>query len=45
MHKKNETPLHYAAKSNSKDMMELLISKGANAKAKDIFFLTILTLF
>ena len=26
---KNETPLHYAAENNSKEMIEILISKGA----------------
>ena len=30
------TPLHYAAQNNSKEIIELLISKGADVKAKDI---------
>ena len=33
---KNITPLHYAAIKNSKDIGELLLSKGANINAKDI---------
>ena len=36
--KKNKTPLHYAAISNSKEIAELLISKGADFDAKDIIF-------
>ena len=31
--KKNETPLHYAAKHNSKAIGEMLISKGANVNS------------
>ena len=30
------TPLHYAAQNNSKEIGEILISKGANVNAKDI---------
>ena len=33
---KNKTPLHYAAMKNSKEIGEMLISKGANITAKDI---------
>ena len=33
---KYRTPLHYAADNNSKEMFELLISKGADSNAKDI---------
>ena len=29
------TPLHYAAKSNNKDIAEFLLSVGADAKSKD----------
>ena len=29
LNQKNKTPLHYAAKNKSKEMLELLISKGA----------------
>ena len=32
-------PLHYAVEKNSKEMVELLISKGAAINVKDIFFL------
>ena len=42
---KNKTPLHYAAKNNSKEIGELLISKGADIKAKDIIYLNIIILF
>ena len=33
---KNNTALHLAAKKNSKKMIELLISKGADISIKDI---------
>ena len=36
---KNKRPLHYAAEKNSKDIGELLISKGADINAKDIIYL------
>ena len=39
MNKKNETPLHIAAENNSKEIGELLISKGANTNAIDIIYL------
>ena len=42
---KNETPLHYAAKKNSKEIGELLISKGADINAKDIIYLNIKKFF
>ena len=38
-------PLHYAAANNSKEIGELLISKGADINAKDIIYLNILILF
>ena len=34
MNSKNETPLHFAAMENFKDIGELLISKGADIHAK-----------
>ena len=39
------TPLHYAAEKNSKEMLELLISKGADINAIDIIYLKIKVLF
>ena len=36
MNKKNQTPLHYAAEKKSKEMFEILISKGADINAKDM---------
>ena len=38
-------PLHYAAENTSKEIVELLISKGANIDAKDIIYLNIRILF
>ena len=38
---KNMTSLHFAALNNSKEIGELLISKGANINAEDIFYLNI----
>ena len=35
MNKKNRTPLHIAAWNNSKEIGELLISKGADINAKN----------
>ena len=32
----NRTPLHFAAEKNSKEIGELLISKGADINAEDI---------
>ena len=37
-HKENDIPLHYAAMNNSKEIGELLISKGADINAKDIIY-------
>ena len=39
---KNATPLHFAVKNNSKDMFELLISRGADINAKDFNYLIII---
>ena len=39
--KKNSTPLHCAAENNSKEIGELLISKGADINAIDIIYLII----
>ena len=41
LNKKNITPLHIAAINNSKEMMELLISKGADINAIDFIYLNI----
>ena len=41
----NSTPFYYIARNNSKDIGELLISKGANIKAKNIIYLNIKILF
>ena len=32
---KNKTPLHYAAEKNSKEIGEILISKGVDPNIKD----------
>ena len=45
MKKKNKGPLHYAAKQNSKEIGEVLISKGADINAIDIIYLNIIILF
>ena len=42
---KNLTPLHYAAKFNSKEVFELLISMGANINAKDDNFQILIIIF
>ena len=44
---KNWTPLHWAANflKNSNEIIELLISKGADINAKDIVYLNIIILF
>ena len=42
---KNYTLLHIAACNNSKDMIEILISKGADINAKNIIYLNIIILF
>ena len=39
------TPLQYAAENNSKEILELLISKGADINAIDIIYLNIKILF
>ena len=38
------TPLHYAAEKNSKEIGELLISKGADINAEDFIYLNLITL-
>ena len=43
--KKNETPLHRAAAGNSKEIGEILISKGADVNAKTIIYLHLKILF
>ena len=45
LNKKNFTPLHIAAIYKKKDILELLISKGADINAKDIIYLNIIILF
>ena len=45
LNKKNKTPLHIAAENNSKEIGELLISKGADINAIAIIYLNILILF
>ena len=42
---KNETPLHYAARNHSKEMFELLISKGADRNAINIIHPNMLIVF
>ena len=42
---KKKTPLHCAASNNSKEIGELLISKGAAINAKDIIYQNIKILF
>ena len=42
---KNKTTLHYAAQYNSKEIGEVLISKGADFNAKGIIYLNIIILF
>ena len=39
------TPLHWATMENSKEMLELLISKGADINATTIIYLNIKILF
>ena len=43
--KGGKTPLHIAAEKNSKEIGEVLISKGADINAKDLIYLTIIILF
>ena len=45
LNKKKKTPLHYAARNNSKEIGELLISKGAYINAKNIIYLNIIIVF
>ena len=45
LNKKNRTPLYIAAQNNSKEIGELLISKGADINAKDIINQIIIGLF
>ena len=41
LNKKNKTPLHIALEKNSKEVLEILISKGADINAIDVFYLNI----
>ena len=41
----NNTPLHIASEKNSKEIGEILISKGADINVKDIIYLNIIILF
>ena len=41
----NKTPLHFAVENNSKEIVKLLISKGAKVNAKDIIYQIILLFF
>ena len=45
LNKKNQTPLHIALENNSKEIGEILISKGADINAKDINYQNIIILF
>ena len=45
LNQKNQTALHIAAKNNLREMGQLLISKGADINAKDIFYPNIVILF
>ena len=45
LNNKNQTAIHLAAEKNSKDMVELLISKGADFNGKDIIYQIMITLF
>ena len=38
LNRKNCTPLHYAIENNSKEIGELLITKGADITVKDIIY-------
>ena len=42
---KNKTPLHVAIENYSKEMVDLLISSGANINAKDINYQKKLAIF
>ena len=39
------TPLHIATANSSKDVIEILISAGANINAKDIIYINMIILF
>ena len=41
LNEKNKTSLHYAANYNKKEILEILISKGADVNAKDILYMKI----
>ena len=41
----NLTPLHFAAGNNSREIGEVLMSKGADRNAKNIIYLNIIILF
>ena len=42
---KNKIPIQYSLMNNSKEMLELLISKGADINSKDINYQNIIILF
>ena len=45
MNENNSTPLHIAAENNSKEIGEILISKGADINSKSINYQNIKILF
>ena len=45
LNKNKQTPLRIALEKNSKEIGEILISKGAHINAKDIIYLNIIILF
>ena len=44
MSQKNKMPLHYAVENNSKEIGEILISKGADVNAMGIIYQIIIIL-
>ena len=45
LNKKNWVPLHRAVQYQSKEMVELLLSKGANIDAREIIYLNMIKYF
>ena len=45
LEKGGKMPLHYAASHNSIEVLEILILKGADINAKDIYFIIIIRIF